>query len=99
MWVNRVIFFSPFFNRVPEVIFWHIPSKAYKNVAPRLRIHKPCVGSMNKEKVAAQEAELGIMDMLVKRSSVKVRSCSRNNVQCLKLTHTSKPLWKFENLG
>jgi hypothetical protein len=70
-----------------------------QHVAPRLRIHKPCVGSMNKEKVAAQEAELGIMDMLVKRSSVKVRSCSRNNVQCLKLTHTSKPLWKFENLG
>lgn len=80
------VFFFPFFNRVPEVIFWHIPSKAYKKVAPRLRIHKPCVGSMNKEKVAAQEAELGIMDMLVKRSSVKVRSCSRNNVQCLKLT-------------
>lgn len=66
-------------SRVPEVIFWHIPSKAYKNVAPRLRIHKPCVGSINKEKVAAQEAEFGIMDMLVKRSSVKAVFAGHNH--------------------
>jgi hypothetical protein len=78
--INHVFFFLSFFHRVPEVIFWHIPSKAYKNVAPRLRIHKPCVGSMNKEKVAAQEAELGIMDMLVKRSSVKVRYLLENKI-------------------
>ena len=73
--LSLIMCFVFFFHRVPEVIFWHIPSKAYKNVAPRLRIHKPCVGSINKEKVAAQEAEMGIMDMLAKRSSVKVRSC------------------------
>ncbi|KAJ6967983.1 hypothetical protein NC653_036043 [Populus alba x Populus x berolinensis] len=65
--------------KVPEVVFWHIPSKAYKKVAPRLRIHKACVGSMNKEKVAAQEAELGIMDMLVKRSSVKAVFAGHNH--------------------
>lgn len=60
--------------RVPELIFWHIPSKAYKKVAPKFRIRKPCVGSINKEKVAAQEAEMGIMKILVKRPSVKVIS-------------------------
>lgn len=60
-------------GRVPEIIFWHIPSKAYKVVAPKFRIRKPCVGSMNKERVAAQEAETGIMDLLVNRTSVKVK--------------------------
>ncbi|XP_024015770.1 probable inactive purple acid phosphatase 16 isoform X4 [Eutrema salsugineum] len=57
--------------RIPELIFWHIPSKAYKKVAPRLWITKPCTGSINKEKVAAQEAENGMMRVLEKRSSVK----------------------------
>ncbi|KAJ6778814.1 INACTIVE PURPLE ACID PHOSPHATASE 16-RELATED [Salix koriyanagi] len=66
-------------SRVPEVVFWHIPSQAYKNVAPWLRIHKPCVGSINKERVAAQEAELGIMDMLAKRSSVKAVFAGHNH--------------------
>lgn len=60
------------FGRVPEIVFWHIPSKAYKKVAPKLIIHKPCVGSINKERVAAQEAEMGIMKILVHRPSVKV---------------------------
>ncbi|RZC80770.1 hypothetical protein C5167_043344 [Papaver somniferum] len=58
-------------SRVPELIFWHIPSKAYKNVAPRFGIHRPCVGSINKESVATQEAEMGIMDILVNKPSVK----------------------------
>lgn len=62
------------FDRVPEIVFWHIPSKAYKKVAPMFRVHRPCVGSINMEKVAAQEAETGIMKILIKRSSVKVRT-------------------------
>lgn len=57
---------------MPEIVFWHIPSKAYKKVAPKFGIHKPCVGSINKERVAAQEAEMGIMKFLVTRSFVKV---------------------------
>ncbi|KAL5546433.1 hypothetical protein UlMin_006120 [Ulmus minor] len=65
-------------SRVPEVIFWHIPSRAYKKVAP-LFIHKPCVGSINKEKVAAQEAELGIMKILVERPSVKAVFVGHNH--------------------
>ena len=59
-------------DSVPELIFWHIPSQAYKNVAPRFGIRQPCVGLINKERVASQEAELGIMELLVKRPSVKV---------------------------
>ena len=61
-------------DSVPELIFWHIPSQAYKNVAPQAGngIDQPCVGLINKEPVASQEAELGIMDLLVKRPSVKV---------------------------
>lgn len=62
------------FGRLPEIVFWHIPSKVYKKVAPFFRIRKPCVGSINKEKVASQEAETGIMKLLVERPSVKVRS-------------------------
>ncbi|XP_031277645.1 probable inactive purple acid phosphatase 16 isoform X1 [Pistacia vera] len=58
-------------SSVPEIVFWHIPSKAYKKVAPKFGIHRPCVGSINKESVAPQEAEMGIMKILVKRSSVK----------------------------
>ncbi|KAJ0042312.1 hypothetical protein Pint_17752 [Pistacia integerrima] len=33
---------------------------------------RPCVGSINKESVAPQEAEMGIMKILVKRSSIKL---------------------------
>jgi len=61
-------------DRVPEIVFWHIPSTAYKVVAPKFEIRKPCVGSINKEPVAAQEVETGIMDLLVNRTSAKVRS-------------------------
>ncbi|KAH0972348.1 hypothetical protein GBA52_024504, partial [Prunus armeniaca] len=60
------------FDRVPEIIFWHIPSCAYKKVAPLFGVHKPCVGSINKEKVATQEAETGIMKLLVERVSAKI---------------------------
>ncbi|PIA48289.1 hypothetical protein AQUCO_01400705v1 [Aquilegia coerulea] len=65
--------------RVPEIIFWHIPSKAYKKVAPKFGIHKPCVGSINKEKVAAQQAEMGIMKILGNRSSVKAVFTGHNH--------------------
>ncbi|EOY09114.1 Purple acid phosphatase 16 isoform 2 [Theobroma cacao] len=66
-------------SRIPEIIFWHIPSKAYKKVAPKFRIHKPCVGSINKEKAAAQEAEMGIMKVLVRRPSVKAVFVGHNH--------------------
>lgn len=62
----------PFFIRVPEIIFWHIPSKAFKKVAPGTDRCNHCVGSMFKEDVAPQEAEMGIMKALEERSSVKV---------------------------
>jgi hypothetical protein len=44
-------------------------------VGPKAKseIRKPCVGSINKEEVAPQAAEWGIMDALAKRPSVKVR--------------------------
>lgn len=59
---------------VPELIFWHIPSKAYEKVAPvpGSGVNKPCVGSINIEEVAPQEAEEGFMELLGNRSSVKV---------------------------
>ncbi|XP_020590077.1 probable inactive purple acid phosphatase 16 isoform X2 [Phalaenopsis equestris] len=62
------------YSRVPELIFWHIPSQAYKKVAPRPKasIKWPCVGSLNMEAIASQEAEWGIMDALSNRSSVKL---------------------------
>lgn len=67
--------------KIPEVVFWHIPSKAYKKVAPmrRLRIHKPCVGLINKEKVSPQEAEWGMMDILEHRPSVKAVFAGHNH--------------------
>ncbi|XP_020274624.1 probable inactive purple acid phosphatase 16 [Asparagus officinalis] len=67
--------------RIPEVIFWHIPSEAYKKVAPMpiFGIHKPCVGSINKERVASQEAEWGTMDILLHRSSVKAVFVGHNH--------------------
>ncbi|CAN0890514.1 Probable inactive purple acid phosphatase 16 [Linum grandiflorum] len=66
-------------SKIPEVIFWHIPSKAYKKVAPWFGVRKPCVGSINKESVAAQEAEFGIMDMLTQRPSVKAIFVGHNH--------------------
>ncbi|XP_050230553.1 probable inactive purple acid phosphatase 16 [Mercurialis annua] len=66
-------------SRVPEIVFWHIPSKAYQKVAPWFFIYKPCVGSINLERVAAQEEEFGIMDILVKRPSVKAVFVGHNH--------------------
>lgn len=66
-------------SRVAELIFWHIPSKAYKKVAPKSGIPKPCVGSINEEKVASQKAEMGIMEALVNRSSVKAVFVGHNH--------------------
>ncbi|KAK7838735.1 putative inactive purple acid phosphatase 16, partial [Quercus suber] len=66
-------------DSVPELIFWHIPSQAYNKVAPQFGIHKPCVGSINKENVSSQAAELGIMELLVKRPSVKAIFVGHNH--------------------
>ncbi|XP_068342169.1 probable inactive purple acid phosphatase 16 isoform X1 [Pyrus communis] len=66
-------------SRVPEIIFWHIPSRAYKKAAPWFGIHKPCVGSINKERVATQEAEMGIMKLLVERPSAKAIFVGHNH--------------------
>lgn len=70
--------FTPIY-RVPEIIFWHIPSKDYKKVAPKFKKHKHCVGSMFMETVAPQEAEMGMMQILRERSSVKASTKSLIN--------------------
>jgi hypothetical protein len=66
--------------RIPELVFWHIPSTAYAKVAPKAksRIRRPCVGSLNMEHVAPQQAEWGMMDSLAKRPSVKVIALAVN---------------------
>lgn len=68
-------------GRIPELIFWHIPSTAYTKVAPKAKceIRKPCVGSLNMEDVAPQEAEWGMMDALAKRPSVKAIFVGHNH--------------------
>lgn len=68
-------------GRIPELIFWHIPSTAYAKVAPKAktRIRKPCVGSINKEDVSPQEAEWGMMDAVAKRPSVKAIFVGHNH--------------------
>ncbi|XP_068663399.1 probable inactive purple acid phosphatase 16 [Aristolochia californica] len=66
-------------SSVPEIVFWHIPSKAFRKAAPKFGIHKPCVGSINKESVASQEAEWGIMKILGKRPSVKAVFVGHNH--------------------
>ncbi|XP_023526627.1 probable inactive purple acid phosphatase 16 isoform X1 [Cucurbita pepo subsp. pepo] len=63
---------------IPEIVFWHIPSGAYEEVAPSC-IEKPCVGSINMEKVAAQQAEFGIMSLLQQRPSVKAVFVGHNH--------------------
>ncbi|XP_047330871.1 probable inactive purple acid phosphatase 16 [Impatiens glandulifera] len=65
--------------RIPEIIFWHIPSKAYRSVAPMFLPISYCVGSINKEQVATQEAENGIMKLIEKRSSVKAVFVGHNH--------------------
>lgn len=73
---------------IPELVFWHIPSLAYKKVAPPPSpqqdglfggIDKHCVGSINYETVDPQEAELGIMDLLSSRPSVKAVFVGHNH--------------------
>lgn len=66
-------------SRVPELIFWHIPSKAYEKVAPWIGVRRPCVGSINTETVASQEAETGIMEILQNRPSVKAVFVGHNH--------------------
>lgn len=43
-------------------------------VAPWWAIWNPCVGSINKEKVTPQDSEEGMMELLEKRASVKVKT-------------------------
>nr|XP_043634505.1 probable inactive purple acid phosphatase 16 [Erigeron canadensis] len=65
---------------VPEILFWHIPSKAYKKVSKKFaNTENRCVGSMFKESVAAQEAEMGMMKLLRKRPSVKAVFVGHNH--------------------
>jgi len=67
--------------RIPEIVFWHIPSQAYSEIAPSSGspINQPCVGSINLEEVAPQEAEWGIMDILTNRTSVKAVIVGHNH--------------------
>ena len=74
---NWILKFSCFlFSSIPEIVFWHIPSTAYVGAGPGANqpMNAPCVGSINDENVAPQEAEQGIMKSLTNRSSVKVRN-------------------------
>ncbi|XP_037484131.1 probable inactive purple acid phosphatase 16 [Triticum dicoccoides] len=68
-------------GRIPELVFWHIPSTAYVKVAPKAtsEVRKPCVGSLNEEDVAPQVAEWGIMDALAHRPSVKAIFVGHNH--------------------
>ncbi|XP_016495774.1 putative inactive purple acid phosphatase 16 [Nicotiana tabacum] len=66
-------------SRVPEIIFWHIPSQAYKEVAPKFDAHGNCIGSLFMEEVAAQGAEMGMMELLEGRSSVKAVFVGHNH--------------------
>ncbi|XP_059074085.1 probable inactive purple acid phosphatase 16 [Cryptomeria japonica] len=68
-------------SRIPEIVFWHIPSQAYKDVAPPpgYPIKDPCVGSLNEGQVASQDEELGIMDILTNRTSVKAVFVGHNH--------------------
>lgn len=67
--------------RIPEIVFWHIPSQTYSKIAPSRGnpINKPCVGSINLEAVASQTAEWGIMDILTNRTSVKAVIVGHNH--------------------
>lgn len=67
--------------RIPEIVFWHIPSQAYGKIAPSpgSPIKQPCVGSINLEAVAPQAAEYGIMDILTNRTSVKAVIVGHNH--------------------
>nr|GFC22811.1 probable inactive purple acid phosphatase 16 [Tanacetum cinerariifolium] len=67
-------------SSVPEIVFWHIPSKAYEKVAKKAaHSRKQCVGSLFEERVAAQEAEMGMMKLLKERPSVKAVFVGHNH--------------------
>ncbi|CAL1352372.1 unnamed protein product [Linum trigynum] len=68
-------------GRIPEIMFWHIPSTAYASVAPKSTagVAQPCVGSINAESVASQDKEIATMDILVKRPSVKAVFVGHNH--------------------
>ncbi|CAN1173407.1 Probable inactive purple acid phosphatase 16 [Linum perenne] len=68
-------------DSIPEIVFWHIPSKAYATVAPArsVGVASPCVGSINAENVAPQDQEVGATDMLSKRTSVKAVFTGHNH--------------------
>ncbi|XP_071735410.1 probable inactive purple acid phosphatase 16 [Rutidosis leptorrhynchoides] len=67
-------------SSIPEIVSWHIPSKAYEKVAKKATSTRTqCVGSLFKERVAAQEAEMGMMKLLKKRSSVKAVFVGHNH--------------------
>ncbi|PHU16694.1 putative inactive purple acid phosphatase 16 [Capsicum chinense] len=78
-WFNRTSQAINPNSSVPEIIFWHIPSQAYKTVAPRFDAHRNCIGSMFAEEVASQEAEMGMMKLLEGRSSVKAVFVGHNH--------------------
>lgn len=66
---------------IPELAFWHIPSQAYAKMAPHpgSPIQSPCVGSINLEPVAAQAQELGFMEIISTRSSMKASFVGHNH--------------------
>ncbi|CAM8905979.1 unnamed protein product [Rhodiola kirilowii] len=66
-------------SSLPELIFWHIPSEAYSKVAPVSEIQAPCVGSINYEKVQFQNQEMGMMEFLASRPSVKAIFVGHNH--------------------
>ncbi|PWA75418.1 purple acid phosphatase 16 [Artemisia annua] len=67
-------------SSVPEIVFWHIPSKAYEKVAKKAaHTRKQCVGSLFEERVAAQEAEMGMMKLLKERPTVKAVFVGHNH--------------------
>ncbi|KAL3632516.1 putative inactive purple acid phosphatase 16 [Castilleja foliolosa] len=66
-------------SRVPEIIFWHVPSKTYKEIAPKSDLSEHCVGSIFSEDVADQEAETGIMKVIEERPSVKAVFVGHNH--------------------
>lgn len=73
--------FRTWWSRIPELVFWHIPRIAYKQAGPgaNIPIEAPCVGSINDEKIAPQETEGGIMNVLLTRKSVKAVLVGHNH--------------------
>ncbi|KAL8041379.1 hypothetical protein ABFX02_10G161500 [Erythranthe guttata] len=82
-------------SRVPEIIFWHVPSEAYKTVAPNFETTSKhyCVGSIFSEDVASQEGEMGIMKVLEERPSVKAVFVGHNHGLDWCCPYTKKLLW------